>query len=304
MANKGLGRGLGSLFGDAGQEFDNAAAPRHRQGIELPESGTRVEGAEQISLDKIFSNPDQPRKRFDAETLGELAASISEHGVIQPVILNKSGARYMLIAGERRWRAAKMAGLTEIPAVVKNYTPKEIKEISLIENLQREDLNAIEAAAAVRRLMAEHKYTQETVAGRIGKSRPYVANLLRLLELPQEVQALVAENRLSAGHARALAGKDRALQVKLARDAADGKMSVRDMEKAVRRQDKAAGAQKQPPAAFKLTTELKELKTAMQRVFATKVEIFGGENKGKIFIEYYSRDDIDRIADIIAELSR
>lgn len=299
--NKGLGRGLDSLFGSAEQEFDNAQTKSVKADVKAEAAADT-----QIPISKLFPNPEQPRKHFDQTALEELAESIRRHGIIQPVVVNQSGARYMIIAGERRYRAAQMAGLTEIPAIVKNYSETEIKEISLIENLQREDLNAIEAAFAVQRLMSEHRFTQEAVAGRVGKSRPYITNLLRLLELGTEVQNMVVEDRLSAGHARALVSvKNRAAQLKLAQEAADGKMSVRDLEKAVKQYGKPqTGKEGTTPSAFVQSLELKELKNLMQQVFATKVEIFGNDNKGKIYIDYYNRDDIDRIADIISGLKK
>jgi ParB family chromosome partitioning protein len=311
MAGKGLGRGLGSLFGDAEQEFDNASAPRRSKDFthENAAEHENTDGAMRIPIGKLFANPNQPRKHFDVDVLKELAASIMEHGIIQPIVVNQSGDRYMIIAGERRWRAAQMVGLDLIPAIVRNYGEKEIKEISLIENLQREDLNAIDAATAIQKLMEEHRYTQETVSTRIGKSRPYIANLLRLLDLCQETRDLVSENRLSAGHARTLVVvKDVLLQAELAAAAADGKMSVRDLEKAVKQSIKGLKKgvapfpiQKPQPSG---SVELRELKNIMQRIFSTKVEILGNDNKGCIRIDYYSRDDIDRIAEIMDNLKQ
>jgi ParB family chromosome partitioning protein len=324
MANsRGLGRGLGSLFGQSEEEFDNAVAELqgNKSGVNLlpmnnaakrpPAASTQLapsadaaaavgeEGAPlNIPIRDIDANSEQPRKSFDETALNELCQSIKNHGVIQPIVVNKMGSRFMIIAGERRWRAAKLCGLDKIPAIVKNYSVKEVKEISLIENLQREDLNAVEAADAIKQLMKEFNLTQEEVADRIGKSRPNIANTLRLLELCPEVRAMVAENRLSAGHARSLVViKERAAQIRLAEAACDNQMTVRDIEKAVKEILNPPPPTARPP----LSIELKELAAKMQRLFATKINIFGNDDKGKIFVEYYSRDDIDRITEIIEQ---
>lgn len=222
MAKHGLGRGLGALFGD----------------IDLNEDAAEEQNvAKEIPIADIHPNENQPRKKFDDAAMLELANSIRLHGVISPVILVKRGADdYMLIAGERRWRAAKKAGLTTMPAIVRDYTDQQIKEISLIENLQREDLNPIEVATAVKQLMDEYSYTQEQVADRIGKSRPAVANLLRLLTLSPAVIDLVATGKLTEGHARCLVAiHDPDKQLEIAKKAMNDKLTVRDFEKLVKR---------------------------------------------------------------------
>lgn len=188
----------------------------------------------QISLLDIDPNYEQPRKNFDEDALAELADSIRLHGVIQPIVVTPIGKRYMIIAGERRFRASKMAGKTEIPAIVRHYTPQQIKEISLIENLQREDLSPIEAARAIKTLMSEFNMTQEVAADRIGKSRSAVANTLRLLTLSEDVINLIEQGRLSAGHARTLVVIPRQDQYKLALKGCDNQLTVREMEKMVR----------------------------------------------------------------------
>ena len=222
----GLGRGLSALLAGTEEEYENAQTDGGGKN-----GGSPVE----ISLGLIDPNANQPRKTFDEASMLELANSIRMHGVISPIILVKTGDRYMIIAGERRYRAAKRAGLLTIPALVRDYTPQQIKEISLIENLQREDLNPIETANAIKQLMDEYKYTQEEVADRIGKSRPAVANTLRLLTLSQPVIDLVAEGRLSSGHARCLVVvPDAEAQLKLANSALDNKISVREFEKLVK----------------------------------------------------------------------
>ena len=207
------------------------------------------------------------------------------------------GSRYMIIAGERRWRAAKIAGLKAVPAIVKKYTPQQIKEVSLIENLQREDLNPVETARAIKQLMEECNMTQESVADRLGKSRSAIANTLRLLTLDEQVLDLVEKNRLSAGHARTLVVvTDLDAQVKLAQRACN--MSVRDTEKMVREYLNP----KPVKPRVEQSIELKELVSNMQRVFATKVTAIGNDNKGRLYIDYYTKDDLDRICAMIEDL--
>ena len=295
---KGLGRGLESLFALYDDESD----------IKITnQSGTKTEnkdGVTEMDIDKIYPNPNQPRKHFDEEALQELASSIKLHGVIQPLVVNKSDDnKFMIIAGERRWRASKLTVLNKVPVVVKNYTEKQIREISIIENLQREDLNPIEAARAIKQLMDEYNLTQETVSDRIGKSRSNVANTLRLLQLYPDVINMVETGKLSSGHARCLVVVDDVTQqIKLAKQAADGKMSVRELEKAVKNylnpsKTHSAKVQEQ-------SLELKELINEMQRIFATKVSAIGNDHKGRIYIDYYSRDDLDRLSDLMELLKK
>lgn len=263
-----------------------------------------IKGAvNEIDVKKIFPNPNQPRKNFDEDALNELAASIKTHGIISPIIVNKNEDGYMIIAGERRWRASKIAGLDTVPCIVKNYTERQIKEISIIENLQREDLNPIEAARAIKQLMEEYNFTQETVADRIGISRPNIANTLRLLSLTPEVIKLVEQNRLTAGHARCLVviGDEKA-QFKFASAACDGKITVRELEKLVKQYLNPSKAKENKPPEQSM--ELKELINDMQRVFATKVSAIGSDRKGRIYIDYYSRDDLDRIAELLDLLQK
>ncbi len=301
MSNKkGLGRGLESLFGMYDSDIGNENITTQQE----VNPAKKASGVTEVQVSKIRPNPNQPRKFFDEEALQELASSIRIHGVIQPLVVNaEDDGNYMIIAGERRWRASQIAGLNVVPVVIKNYTEKQVKEISLIENLQREDLNPIEAAKAIKQLMDEYKLTQETVAERIGKSRSNVANTLRLLTLAPEVLKLVESGKLSAGHARSLVVVDDvATQTKLALSAASGKLSVRDLEKAVKNYTNPT---KQPsPKPAEQSMELKELINDMQRVFATKVSAIGNDNKGRIYIDYYSRDDLDRLADMIELLKK
>ncbi len=207
----------------------------------------------------------------------------------------------MIIAGERRYRASKQAGLKVIPAIVRDYTQKQVKEISLIENLQREDLNPIETANAIKQLMDEYRYTQEEVADRINKSRPAVANTLRLLSLSNPVIGLVAGGKLSSGHARCLVVvSDPEVQLRLAMEGLDNKISVRDFEKKIKAFLKPKDDKKPPTQSI----ELKELLVRMQRVFSTKVSSIGNDQKGRIYIDYYNRDDLDRFVDLVARLEK
>lgn len=294
---KGLGRGLESLFAFYDNEQVEEIATKKTPIIES-------KSVDELNINDIIPNPNQPRKHFDQDALQELADSIKVHGVIQPLVVNKlENGKYMIIAGERRWRASKLAGLDKIPVVIKNYSDKQVKEISIIENLQREDLNPIEAARAIKQLMEEYSLTQEVVAERIGKSRSNIANTLRLLSLYPDVVKMVEDGRLSSGHAKTLVTiTDITTQIKLARQACDGKMSVRDLEKAVRNY-----LNPNKPKATKVieqSIELKELISEMQRVFSTKVSAIGNDNKGRIYIDYYSRDDLDRISDLMELLKK
>ncbi len=293
---KGLGRGLESLFAF----YDN----ENVEEIASKKTNEDIKGVAEIEISKITPNPNQPRKHFDETALQELADSIKVHGVIQPLVVNKlDNGNYMIIAGERRWRASKLAGLEKVPVVVKNYSDKQIKEISIIENLQREDLNPIEAARAIKQLMEEYNLTQETVAERIGKSRSNIANTLRLLSLYPDVIKMVEDGRLSSGHAKTLVSiDDTTAQIRLAKQSCDGKMSVRDLEKAVKN---FLNPNKQKSTKVtEQSLELKELISDMQRVFSTKVSAIGNDNKGRIYIDYYSRDDLDRISDLVELLKK
>lgn len=281
----GLGKGLGALFMD--YEDEEEALSSNKQ----EESGSK--DFFNVNIEKLYANPGQPRKIFNEESLNELADSIRIHGIIQPLIVVKREDKYMIIAGERRYRASQLAGLSAVPVIIKEYNDSKIQEISLIENLQREDLNPIEAAQAISKLMREHSYTQEAVAERLGKSRPAIANTLRLLNLPVEVREYISNGLLSAGHARALVVlNDPAAQIKIAAQAAANNMSVRDIENAVK---KFLNPPPEKPKAPPISAELSELVSLMQRVFATKVTAVGNDNKGRIYIDYYTRDDLERI---------
>ena len=222
---KGLGRGLGALLMGSETEYN----------ISTKEKNEEKDNTQEISIFNIIPNENQPRKRFDEVSLSELANSIRIHGVISPIIVVKKNDKYMIIAGERRWRASKRAGLMTIPAIIRDYTEQQIKEISLIENLQREDLNPIDTAKAIKELMDDYKYTQEEVAERIGKSRPAVTNTLRLLQLSPAVMDMVSNGSLSAGHARCLVViNDSDSQLQIAKQVENNKVTVRECEKIVK----------------------------------------------------------------------
>lgn len=285
IKKNGLGKGLGALL-SAYDDYDDTVK-------------SKTQGTSEIEIDKLIANPNQPRKNFDKTALEELATSIKMYGVVQPLVVNdQKDGTYLIIAGERRYRASKLAGLKTVPCVIKDYSEKQIKEISIIENLQREDLNPIETARAIKQLMDEYNMTQEAVSERIGVSRPNIANTLRLLTLCPEVIKMVEELKLSAGHARCLVPvQNYNQQVKLAVMACDNKMSVRDLEKLVKNvlNPKVPAEKIQQEQSL----ELKELVNEMQRTFATKVSVMGNDKKGRIYIDYYSRDDLDRISELI-----
>ena len=289
---RGLGKGLSALFSETEEDYGKSLLFE-----ESPEQTAK--GVTEIDISSIFANPNQPRKVFDQTALQELADSISKHGVIMPIIVNKSGDRYMIIAGERRFRASKLAGLDKVPVIVKTYNERQIKEISLIENLQREDLNPIEAATAMRSLMNDYGLTQEDLADRIGKSRPAIANTLRLLSLSPEVIKMVADGKLSAGHAKSLVSVPHIDQIKIAETAVKEGLSVREVEKRVKDYFDPPEVKAKKKIKMELSAELKELIGQMQRTFGTKVNAIGNDKMGRIYIDYYTRDDLDRLAEIV-----
>ncbi len=293
MANTkgGLGaKGLNALFND---NMENVS-------VDLGEDIVTMD----VDITLVDRNPNQPRKTFKEEGLKELSNSIALYGVLQPLIVEKNGdGRYMIIAGERRFRACMMAGLKTVPVVVRNFTAEQKQEISLIENLHREDLNAIEAAEGMKELMESHGLTQEEVAAKIGKSRPYVTNTLRLLQLPQEVSALVRDGKLSPGHARTLISIDNKEElIALAKKTVEHNLSVRELEREVNlyfsRKNIPHGPRKRP------SLEMRELVNDMKRIFKTKVMIKGNESIGRITIDYYTADDLERVHEYIQHLKK
>lgn len=251
-----------------------------------------------IDINLIKSNEDQPRKSFDDEKILELAESIKSNGIIQPLVLKKVDDEYIIVAGERRWRAAKSIGLKEVPAIVMNLTEKQILEISLIENIQREDLNSIEEALAYKRLINDFNLTQEELSKRIGKSRVTITNTLRLLNLSEDVQQYIIEGVISEGHGRALLGiTDSKVQCELAQNVIDDKLSVRELELLIRKL-KTSPTRAKSKAANE-NPYYKDVTYKLENYFGTKVNITNKNNKGKIEIEYYSEEDLQRILEII-----
>jgi len=277
MANRhGLGRGLGALLSST-SEPDLAGAT-----TDLP-------------IDSITANPNQPRKAFDDKSLRELSASLRQSGVLQPVVVRHLGQGYQLVVGERRWRAAKMAGLTRIPAVIREATDAECLELALVENLLREDLNPMEEAEAYQRLLTEFGWTQEVLAHRVGRDRSSIANCLRLLKLPELIQADLRAGRLTMGHARALLSlTSPADQLKLREEILAHSWSVRTTEEGVQ-------AKRARPARRQLrrSPELAALEDALRSALATRVRLIGNERAGRIEIAYTSREELDRLAELI-----
>ncbi|EGL83648.1 parB-like partition protein [Caldalkalibacillus thermarum TA2.A1] len=254
----------------------------------------------QIKLSELRPNPYQPRKDFNEEALAELTQSIKEHGVIQPIIVRKSIKGYEIVAGERRFRASKEAGLETIPAVVKDFTESQVMEIALIENLQRENLNAMEVAYAYKKLMDKFNLTQDELAVKVGKSRPHVANFLRLLQLPDNVQEYVSRGTLSMGHARALLGcKDKKQISKLAKKCIDEQLSVRQLEQLIKQLNDVSRETKQKKSKTKPNPFIHQYEEQLKSKLGTSVKIKKGDKKGKIEIEFFSDEDLQRLVEMI-----
>ena len=291
---KGLGKGLDSLITD---KVSKPVKPKSEHAADVV----------MIDIKKVEPNREQPRKKFDEDALIELSESIKQFGVLQPLLCQERDDYYEIIAGERRWRAAKIAGIKEVPVIIKKLSEQEIMEISLIENLQREDLNPIEEALAYKRLIDEFKLKQDEVAERVSKSRTAVTNAMRLLKLNEKVQQMVIDEMLTTGHARALLGiEDQDIQYVLAQQIFDQKLSVRDTEKLVKSmQNEKKGKKKEPEKLdSKLLAIYSDLEEQMKKIMGTKVLINSkNSNSGKIEIEYYSQDELDRIIDLIRTIS-
>ena len=282
---RGLGRGLGALLGD---DVESAAAPQ-------PVEQTAVDEVRMLPIHLIDPNREQPRRSFDEGALNDLAQSIRAVGVLQPIIVAQSGERYTIIAGERRYRASRLAEKTEIPAIVRDWDEQTRLEAALIENLQRDNLNPIEEAMGVRRLMDETGLTQEQAAERLGKSRPAVANLLRLLTLPDAVRQMLIEGRLSAGHGRALVTVDRKRQIQLANLTVQQGWSVRQLERICAQPVKEES--KKP--RIQRDAQFTQLEGMARELFGTRVKLDGDANNGKITLYYYNADDLQRIWDVL-----
>lgn len=295
MAARGLGKGLDSLIPNA---IGEAKGRKETKQVSTEEKGT-IETVVKIS--KVEPNRKQPRKNFDEDALQELSDSIKQFGLIQPILVQDRKDHYEIIAGERRWRAAKLAGLKEVPVIIRDYSEQEIMEISLIENIQREDLNPIEEAQAYKRLLTEFNLKQDEVAERVSKSRAAVTNSIRLLKLSDEVQQMVIDDMISTGHARALLAVENAEeQYSLAQRIFDEKLSVRDIEKIVKNMNKPAKPAKKVSEDASMEVIYRDIEEKLKQKLSTKVTIHSkGEGSGKIEIEFYSHDDIDRIMDLL-----
>ncbi len=296
----GLGKGLDSLIPDTNlkSSTENTKKVVERvveKVVEKPEM--------KVKISKVGPNRSQPRKQFNEDSLMELADSIKQFGVLQPLLVQEKNGFYEIIAGERRWRAAKMAGLKEIPVIVKEYTDLEIVEIALIENIQREDLNPIEEALAYKRLIHEFQLKQDEVAERVSKSRTAITNSMRLLKLDERVQQMVIDDMISTGHARALLGiEDMELQAATAAKVFDEKLSVREVEKLVKNMQKEKPEKKKTEQDYSFLYA--DLEEKMKTAIGTKVSIHQkAKNKGKIEIEYYSKEDLERIIDMITHVT-
>ena len=284
----GLGKGLNALIPDEVSNNINSKKENNKDGVAL------------IDINLIKNNNEQPRKLFDDEKILELAESIKHNGIIQPIILRKVGNNYIIVAGERRWRAAKLIGIKEIPSIIMDLTDKQVMEISLIENIQRQDLNSIEEANAYKKLISEFNLTQEELSKRLGKSRTAITNTMRLLNLSEGVKQYLIEGVISEGHGRALLSINEAnLQCEVAQKVIDDKLSVRELEKFIKYCKEKKVAKPHKKENEELNPYYKDITERLQGYIGTKVNISNKNNKGKIEIEYYSYEDLQRILDII-----
>lgn len=289
-AKKGLGKGLDTLI--PSNVLDSADNKQKAGKAQTPDSV--------VDINKVEPNRDQPRKNFDEDALEELADSIRQVGLIQPIVVQDRKGYYEIIAGERRWRACKKAGLKEIPVIIRNFTEQEIVEISIIENIQREDLNPIEEAMAYKRLLEEFNLKQDEVAEKVSKNRTTITNSLRLLKLTDDVQQMIVNGKLSTGHARAIISiEDPAKQLEIAEKIFDEKMSVREVEKYIKSLDKPAKPKKKVNESLQVVYD--NIEEQLKLMLGTKVSILskGTEGSGKLEIEFYNHDDLERIVEII-----
>lgn len=297
--NTGLGRGLEALFGDVEIKFE----PMTEEEREERDSKRRIEDENSIlfvNINNIKPNEKQPRKTFDREKLEELADSILEHGVIQPVVLRKEakGKGYELVAGERRWRAARIAGIKEIPAIVRVLNEEQNLLLSIIENMQREDLNPIEEAEAVNKMMNTYQFTQEQVSKSLGKSRSYIANLVRLLKLQIEIREMILNNQLTQGHARALISLPAKRQLLIAKKAVKEGLSVREVERLAGEDE----TQKKKQKPIIMNPDLKRIENDLKEILGTRVKIKEKGKKGTLEIEYFSKEELERLIELIKSL--
>lgn len=277
---KGLGKGLGALIASV-ESDDN--------------------GVKEVRLNEIEPNIEQPRKNFNDEKLTQLAESIKQHGVVQPLIVHREGNTYKIVAGERRWRAARLAGLQTVPVIVREMSSRQVMEVALIENIQREDLNPIEEAEAYEKLISEFGMTQEEVSNTVSKSRPAITNSIRLLSLQDKIKSKVISGEISSGHARALLSiESKEIQLKALEEIIKKEMSVRETELLV----KQFSIQKKPKKAKVEDAEYLAIEERFREVFGTKVRIMNNNKNGKILIEYYSPDELDRIISIVESIGK
>lgn len=292
--SKGLGKGLDSMIPDKIQEVKETYMEVQGQTKEIL-----------VDINKVEPNREQPRKVFNEDTLVDLAESIKQFGIIQPLIVQKHENHYSIIAGERRWRAARMAGLRQIPVIIKDYTPQEVLEIALIENIQREDLNPIEEAMAYQNLIKEFKLKQDELAERVSKSRAAIANSMRLLKLDARVQQMIVDDMISSGHARTLiAIEDKEQQYNIATHVFDMKLSVRETEKLVKKLlEGTKTVEKKNILSEQEIVVLKSIEENLKGIIGSKVSISKRQkNKGKIEIEYYSSDELERIVELLQSI--
>lgn len=288
--NRGLGRGLDALFADQ--------AP-----VEQPEQESResseVSGENAvvyININDIKPNENQPRKFFNEEKISELSASITEHGIIQPLVVRKSSAGYEIVAGERRWRAARKAELKEVPCLIRSFTDEENMLVAIIENMQREDLNPIEEAEGLHQMIKTYGLTQEEVSKSVSKSRPYITNALRLLKLPEEIRSLVIEGKLTTGHARALIPlEDRKLQADICRRIIEEGLSVRKVEQLAAEKNRL----KKKPAKKTKSADTLHVESELKNIYGTRVSIEQKGRKGTIQLEYYSTEELNRLIELL-----
>lgn len=283
---KGLGKGLGALFEDV--NIDST---------EIEGSEANKEDINFIEIDEIAPNESQPRKTFNKEKLEELARSIKTHGVIQPIVVRKQGFHYEVVAGERRWRAARIAGLSEVPCIVRELTDEQNMLVAIIENVQREDLNPIEEARGIRAMIEDYELTQDEVAKAVSKSRPYITNALRMLKLPDAVLDMVSAGKLSAGHARAILSAKEEEQTEIAKHVETKGLSVREAEKLSK---KGLNFDRKKPGKHPTkNAAVKQIESELSSALGTKVNLSQNGNKGKIEIEYYSREELEGLIEAL-----
>jgi ParB family chromosome partitioning protein len=287
MSKKGLGKGLGALISAANEEVKEN------------------KGVIELRINEIEPNINQPRKKFDDEKLHKLSESIKKHGVVQPIIVKKEDNTYRIVAGERRWRAARMAGLKSVPVIIRELSNKQVMEVALIENLQREDLNPIEEAEAFEKLLNEYNLTQEELSESIGKSRSAISNTIRLLGLPEKIKSCLINQEISSGHARAILSiEDKNLQEKVCSEIIEKNLTVRQTESLVKRYLSEGKKENREKKEKENRDEFLKIEENLQGIFGTKVRLVSNNKKGKIMIEYYSEDQLDRLLTLIGMIEK